>query len=79
MATQHMSCEYRNFRGPPRVSQMPSSGWSQWSEDEGIWASPFCMPTGDPAVQRLEFSVGDATLEFTPAAVAEIFAGLIGR
>ena len=29
MATQHMSCEYRNFLGPPRVSQMPSSGWSQ--------------------------------------------------
>ncbi|MGB6457319.1 MAG: beta-eliminating lyase-related protein [Streptosporangiaceae bacterium] len=49
------------------------------AEDQGIWASPFCMPTGDPAVQRLEFSVGDATLEFTPAAVAEIFAGLIGR
>jgi hypothetical protein len=26
IATQHMSCEYRNFLGPPRVSQMPSSG-----------------------------------------------------
>ncbi|MGH3302193.1 MAG: threonine aldolase family protein [Streptosporangiaceae bacterium] len=48
------------------------------AEDEGLWASPFCMPTADPAVQRLEFSVGDATLEFTPAAVAETFAGLIG-
>ena len=32
----------------------------------------------DPAVQRLEFSVGDATMEFTPAAVAGIFANLIG-
>jgi hypothetical protein len=30
-------------------------------------------------VQRLELSVGDGTLEFTPAAVAEIFARLIGR
>jgi threonine aldolase len=49
------------------------------AEDQGIWASPFCVPTADPAVQRLEFSVGDATLEFTPAAVAGIFAGLIGR
>jgi hypothetical protein len=48
------------------------------AEEQGIWASPFRMPTADPAVQRLEFSVGDATLEFTPAAVAEIFAGLIG-
>ena len=47
------------------------------AEGQGIWASPFCAPTADPAVQRLEFSVGDATLEFTPAAVAEIFAGLI--
>lgn len=51
----------------------------QLAEEEGIWASPFCQPTADPAVQRLEFAVGDATLEFTPAAVAEIFAGLIGR
>ncbi len=49
------------------------------AEDQGIWVTQSCMPTADPAVQRLEFSVGDATLEFTPAAVAEIFAGLIGR
>jgi hypothetical protein len=51
----------------------------QLAEDHGIWVSPFCMATADPAVQRLEFSVGDATLDFTPAAVAEIFAGLTGR
>jgi threonine aldolase len=49
------------------------------AEDQGIWASPFSAPTADPAVQRLEFSVGDATLEFTPTAVAEIFAGLTGH
>jgi threonine aldolase len=48
------------------------------AEERGIWASPFCTPTADPAVQRLELSVGDGTLEFTPSAVAEIFAGLIG-
>jgi threonine aldolase len=48
------------------------------AEEHGIWASPFGMPTADPAVQRLEFSVGDATLDFTPAAVAKILAGLIG-
>lgn len=48
------------------------------AEDQGIWASPFCDRTGDPAVQRLELAVGDATLEFTPAAVADIFALLIG-
>jgi threonine aldolase len=49
----------------------------QLAEDQGIWVSPFCVPTADPAVQRLEFSVGDATLEFAPAAVAEIFTGLM--
>ncbi len=49
------------------------------AEDEGLWVSPFCVPTADPAVQRLELSVGDATLEFTPAEIAEIFAGLMGR
>lgn len=49
------------------------------AEDQGIWVAPSCMPTVDPAVQRLELPVGDATLEFTPEAVAEIFAGLLGR
>ena len=48
------------------------------AEEQGIWVSPFCVPTADPAVQRLEFSVADATLDFTPAAVSQIFAGLIG-
>jgi 7-keto-8-aminopelargonate synthetase-like enzyme len=49
------------------------------AEDEGIWVSPFCMPTADQGMQRLELSVGDATLEFTPAAVAEVLTGLVGR
>jgi threonine aldolase len=49
----------------------------QLAESQGIWVSPFCMATADPAVQRLEFSVGDATMEFTPAAVADIFASLM--
>ena len=33
-----MSREYRNFFGPPRVSQMPSSGWSQWSQSQSARA-----------------------------------------
>jgi threonine aldolase len=49
------------------------------AEDQGMWVSPFCTPTADPAIQRLEVSVGDATLDFTPTAVADIFAGLIGE
>jgi threonine aldolase len=46
------------------------------AEERGIWAPPYCMPTADPAVLRLELSVGDGTLEFEPAELAEIFAGL---
>jgi len=49
----------------------------QLATERGIWSPPFCTPTADPGVQRLEISVGDATLQFTPAEVADIFAGLI--
>jgi threonine aldolase len=73
---------------PPQVPMMhlllrvPADDYTKaarrLAEDQGIWASPFCTPTADPAVQRVELSVGDASLEFTSAAVAEIFAGLMG-
>jgi hypothetical protein len=43
----------------------------------GIWFPPFCTPTPDPGVQRLEISVGDATVQFTPAEAADVFASLI--
>ena len=48
------------------------------AKDQGIWTPPECMPTADPGMQRLELSVGDGTLEFEPAEIAEIFAGLTG-
>jgi len=48
------------------------------AEESGIWTSPAPMATADPNVQRLELSVGDATLEFTPDELAGIFAGLTG-
>jgi hypothetical protein len=35
------------------------------------------MTTGDPAVQRVELSVGDATLQLKPADVAECLTELI--
>ncbi|HXW44786.1 MAG TPA: beta-eliminating lyase-related protein [Streptosporangiaceae bacterium] len=47
------------------------------AEDRGIWIAPDCLTTTSPGVQRIELSVGDATLEFEPAEVAAIFAGLI--
>lgn len=46
--------------------------------DRGIWVRPAVAPTADPAVQRLELSVGDATLELPPPEVREIFAALAG-
>jgi threonine aldolase len=48
------------------------------AEDSGIWTTPEPMGTVDPGVQRLELSVGDATLGFTPQELAGIFAGLTG-
>jgi len=44
--------------------------------ERGIWTPPSSVPTLDPAVQRLELSVGDGTLEFEPAELAEIFTAL---
>ena len=48
------------------------------AKNRGIWTPPTCMLTADPGMQRLELSVGDGTLEFRPAEIAEIFAGLTG-
>lgn len=42
-----------------------------------IWTWPTAMTTGDPAVQRVELSVGDATRALSPAQVRDIIAALI--
>lgn len=42
--------------------------------DRGVFAWPGAMATGDPDVQRLELSVGDATCEFSAADAAAIIA-----
>ncbi len=42
--------------------------------DQGVWAWGQAMSTGDPDVQRLELSVGDATCAFSAADVAAIIA-----
>jgi len=47
--------------------------------ERGIWAArPQPSATGDPAVLRLELSVGDATCALAPAEIREIFAELVG-
>lgn len=42
--------------------------------DRGVFAWPDAMTTGDPQVQRVELSVGEATCAFSPADVAAIIA-----
>jgi threonine aldolase len=73
---------------PPEVSMMHlllrvtmeqyATAAQRLARDRGIWTPPTCMPTVDPAVQRIELSVGDGTMDFQPAELAEIFAGLTG-
>jgi hypothetical protein len=46
--------------------------------DQGIWTWPGAMPTLEPAVQRVELSIGDATLGFAPDEVRSVIAALAG-
>ena len=72
---------------PPQVPMMhlllavTSDGYAasarQLAEERGIWIPPASMTTTDPAVQRIELSVGDATMQFEPGEVAEIFRMII--
>ena len=43
---------------------------------QGIWTWPRAMTTADPGRQRVELTVGDATMEFAPAEVAGVIAAL---
>jgi threonine aldolase len=45
--------------------------------EQGIWTWPRAMTTADPLTQRVEFSLGEATCELTPAAVSEILAAFV--
>jgi threonine aldolase len=47
------------------------------AEEEGVWTWQKAMPTLDPGTQRVELSVGDAALEWEPAEVAAVIAGLL--
>jgi threonine aldolase len=71
---------------PPQVPMMHlllrtseddyASAARRLAAERGIWVSPSGRPTADPGVQRLELSVGDGTLGFEPAEIADIFSGL---
>jgi threonine aldolase len=45
--------------------------------EQKLWTFQRSMTTGDPAVQRVELSVGDATLQLDPPELASVFAELI--
>jgi threonine aldolase len=45
---------------------------------DGLWTWERAMTTGDPGVQRVELSVGDATLALTPAEVRDAVGRLAG-
>jgi threonine aldolase len=47
--------------------------------EQRIWTWPKAMTTGDPDVQRVELSVGDATCALSPDQVRDIIATLTGR
>ena len=47
--------------------------------EDGIWTWRSANPTDSPARQLLELSVGDATLDWTPAEVAALLDGLVAE
>jgi threonine aldolase len=47
--------------------------------EEGLWTWDKPMTTGDPAVQRVELAVGDATLALAPTEIRDAVGRLAGR
>jgi threonine aldolase len=72
---------------PPQVPMMHlllsttperfAAGARRLAAERQIWTWPAAMTTGDPAVQRVELSVGDATRALSPAQVRDILAALV--
>jgi hypothetical protein len=74
---------------PPQTSMLhlhlrttPSAfaaGVRRLATEEHTWAFSVTAPTEVPGVRRLELSVGDATLEFSPAEVARLVRFVLPR
>ena len=45
--------------------------------EQGVWTWPAAMSTPDPATQRVELAVGDATLALRPGEVREFIQALL--
>ena len=73
---------------PPQVSMMHllvattpdrfAAAARSLAADQGTWTWPAAVPTIDPGVQRVEFTVGDATMTLAPGEVRAIIATLAG-
>jgi threonine aldolase len=71
---------------PPQVPMMHlllATGQDQFAaaarrlaEQQKVWTWPKAMTTGDPGVQRVELSVGDATCALDPEEIRDIVAAL---
>jgi hypothetical protein len=46
--------------------------------EDGLWTWERSMTTGDPAVQRVELSVGDATMALPTSGIRDAIATLAG-
>jgi threonine aldolase len=46
--------------------------------EQQVWTWPKAMTSGDPGMQRVELSVGDATCAMDPAEIRDVFAALAG-
>ena len=81
--------EVRVVPDPPQVSMMHlllsttpdryAAAARRLAVERRIWTWPTAVRTGDPAVQRVELSVGDATRALAPAQVSDIIAALVAR
>jgi hypothetical protein len=47
------------------------------STETGLWLWPSAATTGDPAVVRVELTVGRATLCHDPARIASVLSGFV--
>jgi threonine aldolase len=55
-----------------------TAGIRRVAQEQGIWTWRAPTPTGDPAVQLFELSVGDATLELSAEEVRDAVAAVVG-
>jgi threonine aldolase len=53
------------------------AGIRRLASEERVWAVGGTAPTDTPSVRRIELTVGDATLEFSPAEVARVLGFLL--